>query len=76
MRRWKWLLGSVVFAAVVDVRALSRRPGAGVRGGGRVGGSPPLTPPRCVVPKLVGKPLADAWRRVVAAHCRLAKLAA
>ena len=62
--RWRWLLGSVVFAAavgfvsfspdasglrddheyraepirvsavaVVDVRALSRRPGAGVRGG-------------------------------------------
>jgi PASTA domain len=38
---------------------------------GRVGGGPPLAPPRCVVPKVVGKPLAKAWQRVAAAHCRL-----
>jgi hypothetical protein len=37
---------------------------------GRVGGGPPLAPPRCVVPRVAGKPLAKAWRRVVASHCR------
>jgi beta-lactam-binding protein with PASTA domain len=31
-------------------------------------------PPRCVVPKVVGKPLAKAWRRIVAAHCRVGKV--
>jgi hypothetical protein len=41
---------------------------------GRVGGGPPLVPPQCVVPRLVGKPLMTAWRRVVAAHCRLGKV--
>ena len=41
---------------------------------GRVGGGPPLTPPRCVVPKLVGKPLEKAWRRLVATHCRIGRL--
>jgi PASTA domain len=38
---------------------------------GRVGGGPPLAPPHCVVPRVAGKPLAKAWRRVVASHCRL-----
>ena len=38
---------------------------------GRVGGGPPLPPPRCHVPGVVGKPLAKAWRRVVAGHCRV-----
>jgi hypothetical protein len=38
---------------------------------GRVGGGPALAPPRCVVPRVAGKPLAKAWRRVVASHCRL-----
>jgi hypothetical protein len=38
---------------------------------GRVGGGPPLARPRCFVPHLVGKPFARAWRRIVAAHCRL-----
>lgn len=38
---------------------------------GRVGGGPPLVRPRCVVPTLVGKPFLRAWRRLVAAHCRL-----
>jgi PASTA domain len=38
---------------------------------GRVGGGPPLAPPQCVVPRVVGKSLAKAWRQVVAAHCRL-----
>ena len=41
---------------------------------GRVGGGPPLTPPQCVVPKVVGKPLGTAWRRLADAHCRLGKL--
>jgi PASTA domain-containing protein len=41
---------------------------------GRIGGGPPLTPPHCVVPKLVGKPLGKAWRRIVAAHCRIGKV--
>jgi hypothetical protein len=38
---------------------------------GRVGGGPPLPPPRCHVPRVVGKTLAKAWRQVVAAHCRV-----
>jgi hypothetical protein len=38
---------------------------------GRVGGGPPLPTPHCRVPKVVGNPLAKAWRRVAAAHCRL-----
>jgi hypothetical protein len=38
---------------------------------GRVGGGPPLEPPRCIVPRVVGRSLAKAWRRVVEAHCRL-----
>ena len=37
---------------------------------GRVGGGPPLAPAHCVVPRVVGKSFAKAWRRVVAAHCR------
>jgi hypothetical protein len=38
---------------------------------GRVGGGQPLQRPSCVVPHAVGKRLAAAWRRIVAAHCRL-----
>ncbi len=38
---------------------------------GRVGGGPPLVPPQCIVPRVVGKPLVNAWRRIVAAHCRV-----
>jgi hypothetical protein len=38
---------------------------------GRVGGGPALPRPRCVVPRVVGKPLTKAWRRLVAAHCHL-----
>jgi hypothetical protein len=38
---------------------------------GRVGGGPTLARPRCIVPQVVGKPLAKAWRRIVDAHCRL-----
>jgi PASTA domain len=41
---------------------------------GRIGGGPPLTPPQCVVPRLVGKPLGKAWRRIVAAHCRIGQV--
>jgi hypothetical protein len=41
---------------------------------GRVGGGPPLAPPHCVVPRVAGKSLAKAWRRVAAAHCRLGKV--
>jgi hypothetical protein len=41
---------------------------------GRVGGGPPLTPPMCVVPRLVGKPLGKAWQQIAAAHCRLGKV--
>lgn len=41
---------------------------------GRVGGGPPLPRPRCVVPRVVGKPLARAWRRIAAAHCRLGRV--
>jgi hypothetical protein len=37
---------------------------------GRVGG-PALPRPRCVVPPVVGKPLAKAWRRIADGHCRL-----
>ena len=54
----------------------ARRDGSGRWGAwwGRIGGGPPLASPRCAVPKLVGKPLDKAWRRVVSAHCRLGKL--
>jgi hypothetical protein len=38
---------------------------------GRVGGGPPLARPRCIVPRVVGKPLTKAWHRLVAAHCHL-----
>lgn len=38
---------------------------------GRIGGGPQLARPRCVVPRVVGKRLANAWRRIAAAHCRL-----
>jgi hypothetical protein len=38
---------------------------------GRVGGGPALARPRCVVPRVLGKPLAKAWRRIADAHCRL-----
>ena len=38
---------------------------------GRVGGGPPLAPPTCVVPRLVGKKLDRAWHQIAAAHCRL-----
>ena len=38
---------------------------------GRVGGGAPLSPPRCVVPRLVGETLDRAWHRIAAAHCRL-----
>jgi hypothetical protein len=38
---------------------------------GRVGGGPSLAPPVCVVPRVVGQPLTKAWRRIVAAHCRV-----
>jgi hypothetical protein len=41
---------------------------------GRVGGGPALPRPQCLVPKVVGKPLAKAWRRIAAAHCRLGKV--
>jgi hypothetical protein len=41
---------------------------------GRVGGGPPLAPPHCVVPSVVGKPLTKAWRRIVAAHCGVGNL--
>jgi hypothetical protein len=41
---------------------------------GRVGGGPPLERPQCVVPKVVAEPLGEAWRRIVAAHCRLGKV--
>ena len=41
---------------------------------GRVGGGPPLPTPQCRVPKVVGKRLAGAWRRVAASHCRLWKV--
>jgi len=38
---------------------------------GRVGGGPPLTLPRCFVPRVVGKTLDRAWHQITAAHCRL-----
>jgi hypothetical protein len=38
---------------------------------GRVGGGPPLVPPRCVVPKVTGKTLAKARRLVAPRHCRV-----
>jgi PASTA domain len=41
---------------------------------GRVGGGPSLAPPRCLVPRVVGKPLTKAWRQIAAAHCRLGKV--
>jgi hypothetical protein len=41
---------------------------------GRVGGGPALPLPRCVVPRVVGKPLARAWRRIADAHCRLGRV--
>jgi hypothetical protein len=60
------------------VQEYSRIPtGRGDAGGrwgtwwGRVGGGPALPRPRCVVPRLVGKSLAKAWRRIADAHCRL-----
>ena len=39
---------------------------------GRVGGGPPLSPPQCLVPRVVGLSLAKAWKRIAAANCRLA----
>ena len=36
-----------------------------------VGGGPALTPPACIVPRVVGKPLGKAWQRIARAHCRL-----
>jgi hypothetical protein len=63
------------------VQEYARQPvGHGDRAGrwgtwwGRVGGGPPLPPPRCVVPAVVGKPLATAWRKVAAAHCQVARV--
>jgi hypothetical protein len=41
---------------------------------GRVGGGPPLAPPQCAVPRVVGQPLDRAWHRIAAAHCRLGKV--
>jgi hypothetical protein len=41
---------------------------------GRVGGGPPLEPPQCLVPKVVGKSLRKAWRQVAASHCRLGEV--
>jgi hypothetical protein len=41
---------------------------------GRVGGGPPLAPPQCLVPGVVGRTLATAWRRIAAANCRLGKV--
>jgi hypothetical protein len=41
---------------------------------GRVGGGPPLAPPQCRVPKVVGKSLTNAWRQVAASHCRLGQV--
>ena len=41
---------------------------------GRVGGGPPLEHPKCIVPKVLGKPLDQAWRRIAAAHCRVGKV--
>ena len=38
---------------------------------GRVGGGPQLAPPQCLVPRVVGNSLTKAWRRIVAAHCRV-----
>jgi hypothetical protein len=38
---------------------------------GRVGGGPPLAPPQCLVPSVVGRSLATAWKRIAAANCRL-----
>jgi PASTA domain len=42
---------------------------------GRVGGGAPLAPPQCIVPRVVGQSLGTAWRRVVAANCRLGHVA-
>ena len=41
---------------------------------GRVGGGPPLEHPKCIVPKVLGKPLDQAWRQIAAAHCRVGKV--
>jgi len=41
---------------------------------GRVGGGPPLAPPQCLVPRVVGRTLATAWKRIAAANCRLGKV--
>jgi hypothetical protein len=41
---------------------------------GRVGGGPPLPTPHCKVPGVVGSPVAKAWRRVAASHCRVWKV--
>ena len=41
---------------------------------GRGGGGPPLPPPECKVPNVVGVVLANAWRRVADSHCRLWKV--
>jgi hypothetical protein len=55
---------------------VGRRDGSGRWGTwwGRVGGGPPLAPPFCLVPSVVGKPLTKAWRQVAAAHCRLGQV--
>jgi hypothetical protein len=41
---------------------------------GRVGGGPPLAPQECLVPRVVGRTLAAAWKRIAAANCRLGKV--
>jgi hypothetical protein len=41
---------------------------------GRVGGGPPLPPPTCVVPRLLGKKLDRAWHQIAVSHCRLGKV--
>jgi hypothetical protein len=53
-----------------------RRDGSGRWGTwwGRVGGGPPMAPPQCVVPRVVGDRLRRAWRRIVAANCRLGQV--
>jgi hypothetical protein len=53
-----------------------RRDGSGRWGTwwGRVGGGPPLEPPKCLVPSVVGKSLTKAWRQVAASHCRLGQV--
>jgi PASTA domain len=50
-----------------------RRDGSGRWGAwwGRVGGGPPLAPPQCLVPRVIGDTLATAWKRIARANCRL-----